>query len=859
MSYGLWRRLCGAGLVGVVVALVGLSGCGRERVNPIDPSFSGSEALSPPSNISATGDINQIRISWNAINSTNLAGYGVWRATSATGSFERLTGEAADTSLTTSRTSFIDSTLNLTSSKVYFYKINTVDLAGRSSALSAFVSAEAQEDNRPPAAPSDLSVVLDEVSGQVTLTWTAPLTDANNQLLTGIQNYKIFRSKNSTDAFVLIATVEAGAGTNYTDRDQLDPEAQYFYRISATDASGNEGSRSQVAGFSGTSDAILATPTGLNAVGAIGEIAVTWNAVTDPNLLGYLVLRSASTTGTFSPVTADTLFTTGQTEYVDQNVVAQQVYYYKVQAISQDPETQTVLRSVVSAFTDGQSLEDERPPAAPTDVIASLDDNNFRSVGLTWTPPSQDSNGGDITGLVSYRIFRSRETNNSFALLTTIPSTSPAYQDTSVEYLTRYYYTISAVDGAGNVGPRSSAVSVTTKGLATPSNLAATSGVQKITLTWNANTEPELTGYEVLRYVNPTDASPNATFSSILTTYVDTPVTAGQTYVYRVRAVGVNNLQSDLSNFASAQANEPPPALATPTNVRATGSIGRITVSWTGNTETDLTGYRVLKYTDPAQTTAMATFSTVQTTFVDSPLAEGQTFVYRIQALGSGGTASDLSLFASATTLVDDSAPGTPSPFAAVLNGSTTIQLSWSAPRKDSNGGDLTGLSGFIIYRAVGTSSGGLVALASIDSTRRTYEDGGLDFNTTYIYQISAVDSRGNESTRASSVSLTTATQGASIAAPTNLSATYIGNATPPNVTLSWTPPATFDSFLIQRATLATGSSTPSAYTTLQLSQSGTSYTDSTIQSGVTYVYRISTNLSGQISDPSDIAVITIP
>lgn len=858
MTYGLWSRLARVGLLGAVLVVMGLSGCGRERVNPIDPSFNGSEALSPPSNINASGNIGQIQITWNAINSTNLAGYGVWRSTSATENFERLTGEVADTSFTTSRTTFVDSTVDLSVSKIYFYKVNTVDLAGRSSVLSAFVSAEAQLDNRAPAAPSDLSVVLDEITSQVTLAWTAPLTDAGNQLLTGIESYRIFRSKNTTDSFVLVATVPVSAGTRYTDNDQLDPEAQYFYRISAIDASGNESSRSGVAGFSGTADAVLAAPTGLNAVGSIGEIVVTWNSVNNANLLGYLVLRSSTTTGTFSPITADTLFTTGKTEYIDQNVIPEQVYFYKVQTVIQDPEL-GIVRSLVSSFTDGQSLEDERPPAAPTDLIASLDDNDFGTVSLTWTPPSSDSNGGEITGLVEYRIFRSRGSNNSYALLATISSAQAAYQDTSAEFLNTYFYTVSAVDGAGNVGPRSSSASVTTKGLATPSNLQASSGVQKITLSWNANSEPELTGYQVLRFDNPTDATPNATFSSILTTYVDTPVTAGQTFVYRIRAVGVNNLESDLSNFASAQANEAPPILVAPSNVRATGSIGRITVTWSANTEAELTGYRVLKYTDPSQSTALATFSTVQTTFVDSPLAQGQTFVYRVQAVGTNNVASDLSLFASATTLVDDSAPGTPSPFAAQLSGSTTIQLSWSAPRKDSNGGDLTGMSGFIIYRATGTASGGLVALASIDSTRRTYEDGGLDFNTTYYYQISAVDSRGNESSRASTVSVTTATQGASIASPTNLSATYVGNATPPNVSLSWTAPASFDSFLIQRATLSAGSSTPSAFTTLVLGQSGTTYTDTSIQSGVTYVYRISTNLSGQISDPSDIAVITIP
>jgi hypothetical protein len=94
---------------------------------------------------------------------------------------------------------------------------------------------------------------------------------------------------------------------------------------------------------------------------------------------------------------------------------------------------------------------------------------------------------------------------------------------------------------------------------------------------------------------------------------------------------------------------------------------------------------------------------------------------------------------------------------------------------------------------------------------------------------------------------------------PTNLSANYNASATPPDVTLAWTTPASFDSFLIQRATLSDGSSSPSSFTTLALSQTGTSYVDTSILGGVTYVYRVSTNLSGQISDPSLNAVIPIP
>ena len=1062
-----WRmRRLQAGLMGITTILLVMWGCGRERVNPIDPSFSGSEALSPPGNIRAVGDIGRITLNWNAVSSTTLAGYGIWRSTSATEGFIRLRGESADTAATTARTTFIDTTLNLSVSKIYFYKLNTIDIAGRSSELSTFVSAEALDDGRPPNVPSDLSAVTDVNTGNVTLTWTAPQTDAGNQLLTGLSNYKIFRSKDSQDAFVQIATIPSGQ-TTFSDPDELEIDARYFYLVTATDPGGNESGRSSTvslttagtgvappSGLSATrnqeariviswnsvsdptllgylvvrsestegifapisadtlfttgqtqyidslivaekvyfykvqtviqdperglvrstastfsdgmalpvskviipivnglrttqsvgqivvswnsvndpnllgylvlrsqstqgpfvpvtadtlfttgqtqytdtnvvtgqvyfykirtivqnpelgllrsdisthidgkidTDVVIPIVNGLRTTQSVGQIVVSWNPITDPNLLGYLVLRSQSTQGPFVPVTADTLFTTGQTQYTDTNVLADQVYFYKIRTIVQDPEL-GLLRSDISTHIDGKAVVDQNPPGSPSDLIVSLDDNNFQRVILNWTAPIRDSNGGDLTGLASFQIFRSRETNASFALLATVTSGQLTYQDTSVDLLTRYFYAISAVDSLGNTGPRSTSVSVTTKGFAAPQNLRATADVQKITLTWSANSEPELTGYEVLRFTDPAQENPDQTFSSVLTTYVDTPVTAGQTFVYRVRAVGSTDVKSALSTFVSAQAKEPVAVLAAPSSVRATGGIGRITITWSANTETELTGYRVLRYTDPSQTTAEQTFTTVQTTYVDSPLTSGQTFVYRVQAVGTNSLESERSLFASATVSVDNVSPATPSSFAAVLKSSTTIELRWNGPKTDSNGGDLTGLSAFVIYRVSGTSSAGLVALASVDSTRRTYEDGGLENSTTYIYQISAIDANGNESSRSSTVSLTTSTAGASIASPTNLQASYVGTVTPAEISLTWTAPASFSSFLIQRAQVtAGGSNTNLTYTTLELSHTSTSYTDTNIQSGITYVYRVLTNLSGSISDPSDVAFVVVP
>ena len=787
-----WTRRLQAGLLGIAIILIAMWGCGRERVNPIDAQYEGegSVALNSPGNIRAQGGIGRITLNWNPVNSTSLAGYGIWRSTSATGQYVLLRGESSVPDVTTARTTYVDSTIDVSVSKIYFYKLSTVDTEGLSSELSAFVSAEVLDDTRAPAMPTNLVAITDADGKQVTLGWSAPETDEGNQELTGLAGYRIFRIKDSQgklqiqgsqaalvqlaaelgidldnlgaisedlkDIFVELGTVPASQ-TYFLDTDGLEAGVLHVYVVIAVDPDGNIGPPALALVTISSPSANVPVPAGLRATkDEQARIVISWNPVNDPNLLGYLVLRSQSTQGPFTPVTSDTLFTTGQTTYVDSLVTIDQVYFYKVQTVVQDPNL-GLLRSDPSTFIDGQALADQSAPGAPSDLIVSLDDENFQRVMLSWTAPVTDRNGNELTGLASFEIYRSRDNNTSFALIATVSSDQMSFVDTSVELLTTYFYAIRAVDQAGNAGPRSQPISVTTKGFAIPRNVQAAGGEQKITLTWAANTEPELTGYEILRYTDPTHETPDKTFSSVLTTYVDTPVTADQPFVYRVRAVGTANVKSELSAPVSAQALESAPVLAAPRNVQARGGINQITITWSANTEAELTGYRVMRYTDPAQTEAEATFTTVQTTYVDSPLVAEQTYVYRVQAVGTNNEESETSLYASATVSADQSAPGAPSDLIVSLDDANfqRVMLSWTAPTRDSNGNELTGLASFEIYRSLGNNTS-FALLATVSSDQVSYADTSVELLTTYFYAIRAVDQSGNAGPRSQPVSVTT-------------------------------------------------------------------------------------------------------
>jgi predicted small lipoprotein YifL len=100
---------------------------------------------------------------------------------------------------------------------------------------------------------------------------------------------------------------------------------------------------------------------------------------------------------------------------------------------------------------------------------------------------------------------------------------------------------VDTVAGAVTMGHASEPVCVTpvdTFPPAPPQRLAAISGVDVINLIWEANSEPDLAGYIVLRGTAPGDTLQALTPAPIReTTYRDQSVRAGERYVYAVVAV----------------------------------------------------------------------------------------------------------------------------------------------------------------------------------------------------------------------------------------------------------------------------------------------------------------------------------
>lgn len=125
-----------------------------------------------------------------------------------------------------------------------------------------------------------------------------------------------------------------------------------------------------------------------------------------------------------------------------------------------------IVRSVV--LVNGNALEssdsapaivsprDTFPPAAPQNLVAAVLSGATPGsvlVDLSWSINLE-------TDLAGYRVYRSEQQDTRGALITPELLLAPAYRDTSVEPGHRYWYSVTAVDRAGNESEASAAVAV---------------------------------------------------------------------------------------------------------------------------------------------------------------------------------------------------------------------------------------------------------------------------------------------------------------------------------------------------------------------------------------------------------------
>lgn len=447
-------------------------------------------------------------------------------------------------------------------------------------------------DTQAPTAPSGLASSGTTFTSTV-LNWS-PATDN-----VGVTGYNVYRDG------VIVASP---TGTGYTDND-LAAGSVYTYIVKAADAAGN---------LSGPSNAVTVTtpapdivdPTAPSDVVASGTTrtatTLSWTASTDDvAVTRYRVFRDGVQVGT--PTT---------NTFTDSGLVQATTYSYTVDALDaagniSDPSDPLPVTTLGPDVT---------PPSVPTGLAAT--GTTHTATTLTWTASTDDE------AMAGYLVFRDG--------VQVATPTGTTFSDSGLTAGATYAYTVKAVDAAGNASAASAPLPVTTvppdsTPPSVPTGLAAT-GTTRVatTISWTASTDDEAMGsYQVFR-----DGMQVGTPTG--TSFADSGLTAGTTYVYTVAAVDA------AGNASAASAPLPVTTLApdvtppsVPTGLVATGTTGTsTTISWSASTDDEaMAGYRVFR--DGVQVG-----TPTSTSFPDSGLTGGVTYVYTVRAVDAAGNVS---------------------------------------------------------------------------------------------------------------------------------------------------------------------------------------------------------------------------
>jgi fibronectin type 3 domain-containing protein len=811
--------------------------------------------LAPPATFTATGaSATSIALAWQPV--TDATTYKIERSPDGS----TWTALTPATALTGTSSSYTDATVLPATS--YYYEIFAVNANGTSLA-----SPVSHVLTVPAASVLTASLVS---STQINLTWTA---------ITGATGYQLYSSTDSVTWTPL--TLQTGLTFNNIG---LTPDTHYQYRVYAIDAAGP----SAVSNTTASVTTLLPSPASFAAaVTTSTNINLTWAAVTDAT--SYKIERSPDNT-TWTALTPSPALTGSSVAYSDTTVVAGTQYYYRISATNTNGSsapsavlrtmtltaTPTLTAAAVSATqvnlswnavtgASSYKLETSLDGGTTWSTLASPSITTYSVTGLTadtsyeYRVSGVDATGPSVASTVqtvsaflappsgftavaasptsvtlgwsaetdatTYKIERSADdaTWSAITPATALTQSSDSYTDASVSAGTNYYYRVSGVDAAGTSLPTAVAHVLTTP--ATPALAGTVFSSTEIDLTWNAVKAATSYTLQTFDGTNWNTITPGPVGTA--TSFSDTALTPDTPYIFRIYASDGTGagLPSAVSVNLTTKLSAPASFVATPLTATSIG------LAWT--VAPDAVSYLLQRSTDNVNFTTIVpspALTSSSHTYTDSTVLAGTTYYYRLTAIDASGNSAPAS--SSALTL----------PPAPILSGTpvsaTQLNLTWPAVSSatsytlkvsDGSGGWTT------------VSPGPVGAVTSFSIT-------GLSPDTAYTYELIA-----NNATGASPASTST-TVTTTLGAPAAFTAASTSAAA---VTLAFSVNGDATSYLLQRSPDNT------IWTTLTpspaLGTTSTGYTDTTVQPGTLYYYRLYAINSSGTSVASTANILTRP
>jgi len=583
----------------------------------------------------------------------------------------------------------------------YWFRMSAIDWNGNEGAISNTTISATPTDIIPPN-PVEMSYmsVTNEGSGSILdVSWnTYPHPD-------DLDFYKIYYSTYALSSPYDVTTSSffsaVPGGTKNRSVTGLSEGTTYWFAVTGVDDSSNEKTLLPSGLYMKKGIPRDAPPQQITTLSALNEgsgekIGLSWTASSESDVAGYNCYQAVYSSLTVSdyeykcfvstPLAARTM--TGLSDGV--------TYYFGITAVD-GASKEGVISSTVSAIAT-----DTMPPSDSSGITVTrlLPPTAGGVLMLNWTnPPDADFDGT--------RVYSSTDGTSSVILsnlVVTLPKTTDYYCHSSLTNGLTHYYIIRPFDETGNESTSVAQHQGRPLDSYAPAQAQGFTGMDMGTggavhLSWTANSESDLRGYNIYR------DSVSAAFISGATFYIDAAPFPAATYYYTIKAQDMSdNLSgpSSLSVFVNDVSVFPPydisaAPLPTGRRVKLTWKIeGSSKEIWVYRGTADSTS--AVFGVEPSTTLASpATF------YFDTGLSDGTSYYYGIKAVNyvyESVVTKSTNTDTHPAFPYDSVAPAAPAGFKATLSFDTDrkgITLSWDKVTQNEGGSICDDLAGYEI------------------------------------------------------------------------------------------------------------------------------------------------------------------
>jgi hypothetical protein len=549
-----------------------------------------------------------------------------------------------------------------------------------------------------PEAPTNLS------SGEITktsvkLSW---IDNADNE-----SGYIVTQSASSD--FSSPATYTLASNTTTFLNSNLSSNTVYYYKVTAYNNAGSSAS-SNTLKIQTLNPSPPAAPTNLVYTSVLKySLSLGWtdNANTET---GVYVERSLSSSSGFTVI--DTL-PANSVAFTDDGLSLGTLYYYRIRAFNDDG---------LSAYSNVLEIRtlDLLPPTAPSDLVCTSVYKH--AITLNWKDNSFNETGTYVEKYVP---------SSGFVTIDTLPANALTYSDHGLKGGTKYFYRTRAFnyDGISNY---SNIVEVQTLTLTVPDppyNLSAQQLNNSATkLTWEEDNDNE-EGFELVRCDSGSSFFLLTSLDSNTLSYADTNLRTGWLYQYKIRAYNPDGFSSYSEIIEVTTPSLYPPAA--PSDFRTMKiDYDKVDLAWNDNSNNE-TGF-IVERTNPDQSLKELKVSLDKTAFSDTNLLDNSNYIYHIRAYNDDGNSYASEILQVHTPKLY--APQAPSQFRAIEFTANSLTINW----KDNSDNE----SGFILKRYLNGDPDNMVEV-KLPENDTVYTDFNLAPNTTYVYEIYAINIAG--------------------------------------------------------------------------------------------------------------------